>query len=116
MDMLWVAVVAFGLAALGGLTMLMMRLGNRPLPMPLAVLHGLGAATGLVCLAAAVLGGGAPPFATYALVGFGAGALGGFYLFSIHLRGQVHPVAIILVHGSIAVTSFVLLLIAAVRG
>lgn len=116
MSLLWVAVIAFGLAALGGLTMLTLRLGDRPLPMPLALLHGAGAATGLACLAVAVLGGGAPPLATYALIGFAAGALGGFYLFSIHLRGKVHPVALIVVHGGIAATSFALLLIAVLRG
>src|SRR5688572_666751 len=116
MTILWVAVIAFGLAALGGVTMLILRLRDRPLPMPLALLHGVGAATGLVCLAMAVLGGAAPRFATYALVGFAAGALGGFYLFSIHLRGKVHPVAMILVHGTIAVISFALLLVAVLRG
>jgi len=116
MTVLWVSVVVFGLAAMGGATMLVLRLQQKALPMPLAVLHGLGAATGLVCLVVAVAGGSAPRLATYALIGFAGAALGGFYLFSIHLRGKSHPVALILGHGSVAVASFVLLLLAVVRG
>ena len=115
MSTLWVSIIAFGLAALGGLTMLALRLGDRAPPMPLAILHGLGAATGLVCLVITVIGGHAQRFATYAVVGFAAAALGGFYLFSMHLRGKSHPVPLILVHGTIAVTSFVLLLLAVLR-
>ncbi len=115
MTTLWISIIAFGLAALGGLTMLALRLKGRTPPMPLAILHGLGAVTGLVCLLLIVTAGGAHRYATYAVVGFGAAAVGGLYLFSMHLRGRIHPVPLILVHGTIAVTSFVLLLLAAFR-
>jgi hypothetical protein len=115
MTTIWVSIIAFGLAALGGLTMLALRLRDKTPPMPLAVLHGLGAATGLVCLVITVMGGHVQRSATYALAGFGAAALGGFYLFSMHLRGKRHPVPLILGHGTIAIASLVLLLLAVLR-
>ena|SRR5688572_23141372 len=115
MTTLWISIIAFGLAATGGLTMLVLRLKDRMPPMPLAILHGVGAATGLVCLVLTVMGGHAPRLATYALVGFGVAALGGSYLFSMHLRDRIHPVPLILGHGTIAAVSFVLLLLAALR-
>jgi hypothetical protein len=111
--MLWVSVVAFALAALGGLTLLVLRLRQKVLPMPLALLHGMAAVVGLVCLIVAVTATAASPLATYALIGFTIGGLGGFYLFSIHLRGKIHPVLLILGHGGTAVASFVLLVLAA---
>jgi len=112
MTEIWVAVVAFALAAMGGATMLALRVKGKPLPMPLAVLHGLGAATGLVCLVLAALGGHAPRLAIYALIAFGAAALGGVYLFSFHVRGKTHPVALIVGHGAVAATGLALLLLA----
>jgi hypothetical protein len=38
-------------------------------------------------------------------------ALGGFYLFSFHLRSQMLPSAVVLIHGGAAVLAFVLLLL-----
>ena len=115
MTIIWVSIIAFGLAALGGLTMLVLRLQGRTPPMPIAILHGIGASTGLVCLVITVLGAHVQRSATYALVGFGAAALGGLYLFSMHLRGRIHPVPLILGHGALAVASLVLLLCAVLR-
>ena len=113
--MLWASVVAFALAALGGLTLFALRLRQKVLPMPVALLHGMAAATGLVCLIIAVTATAAPRYATYSLIGFALAAVGGFYLFSIHLRGKIHPILLIVGHGSIAVASFVLLLLAALN-
>jgi hypothetical protein len=115
MSTLWISIIAFGLAALGGLTMLALRLGGRRPPMPLAILHGLGAATGVACLAIVVARGHGHGLATYALVGFAAAAVGGTYLFSMHLRDKDHPVPLIVGHGAIAITSVVLLLLAVLR-
>jgi hypothetical protein len=115
MSTLWISIIAFGLAALGGLTMLALRLGHRQPPMPLAILHGLAAAVGVALLAVTVVRGHAQGLATYALVGFGGAVLGGLYLFSLHLRDRVHPLAWIAVHGSVASLSLVLLLLAVLR-
>ena len=108
------ALILFGVAALGGLVMAAMRMGGRELPpMGLAIVHGLFAAAGLVTLILALVGSGFSTFATIALVGFIGAALGGFYLFSLHLKKQALPIPYVLVHGLFAVASFVILLLAA---
>jgi hypothetical protein len=40
-------------------------------------------------------------------------ALGGFTLFSFHLRSRPMPVFLVLVHGAAAITAFVILLVVA---
>ena len=79
--------------------------------MPLALLHGLLAANGSVLLIAAALT--QPGFGTLAvasLVIFALAALGGFYLFSHHLRGRPLPSTVVLIDGGAAVVAFLLLL------
>ncbi len=106
------AAVLLAIAALGGVVMAVMRLTGRELPpMGLAVVHGLFAASGLIALLVAVIGANAPTQATVAAGGFVLAALGGFFLFSYHLRRQALPVPVVLVHGVVAVISFVLLLL-----
>jgi len=107
----WAAIV-FAVAALGGATLATLHFrGRSPLPMPLALLHGLLAATGLVLLiAAALTQPGFGGLALAALVVFVVAALGGFYLFSFHLRGLRLPSPVVLIHGGAAVVAFLLLL------
>ena len=107
----WAAIV-FAIAALGGATLATLHFrGRTPLPMPLALLHGLLAATGLVLLIAAALTmPGFGGMALAALVIFLIAALGGFYLFAHHLRGKPLPSAVVLIHGGAAVVAFLLLL------
>ena len=114
-----VAAILFAIAAVGGVIMAAMRFGGRELPpMALAVVHGLFAAAGLVTLIAAVLGSKASWAAIVAVIGFVVAALGGFSLFSYHLRRQALPVNYVVIHGVGAVISFVILLAAifVVRG
>jgi hypothetical protein len=111
MSTLTLACIFFGLGALGGLTLLMLRLKGGNPPLGLAAVHGLAAAAGLVTLTVAVLDGARGP-ALVALVLFGIAALGGFFLLSLHLRKQLLPIGIIMVHGAVAVSGFVALLIA----
>jgi hypothetical protein len=106
----WAAAL-FALAALGGATLATLHFrGRSPLPMPLALLHGLLAATGLVVLIIAAMQPGFGGLAMVSLVIFLLAALGGFYLFSFQLRGLPLPSAMVLAHGSAAVIAFVLLL------
>ena len=108
------ALVLFAVAALGGLVMAVMRFGGRELPpLGLAIVHGLFAAAGLVALIVALVGQGFSTAATIALVGFVGAALGGFYLFSLHMKRQALPVPYVVVHGLFAVASFVVLLLGA---
>jgi hypothetical protein len=107
----WAAIV-FAIAALGGATLAVMHFrGRTPLPMPLALLHGLLAASGLVLLiAAALTQPGFGGLALVALVIFVIAALGGFYLFAHHLRGKPLPSPVVVIHGGAAVVAFLLLL------
>jgi hypothetical protein len=110
------AIVLFALAATGGLALAYLRITNKPLPMPLALLHGAGAAAGLIALLLAVVQGAAMGGARIALGIFVVAALGGFALFSFHVRKQPLPIPLVVVHGLAAVVAFVLLLLAAGKG
>jgi hypothetical protein len=109
--LVWAAIV-FAVAALGGVTLAVLHFrGRTPPPTPLALLHGLLAATGLVLLIAAALTmPGFGGLALGSLVVFVVAALGGFYLFSYHLRGKALPSPVVLIHGGAAVVGFLLLL------
>jgi hypothetical protein len=79
--------------------------------MALAVTHGLLAATGLVVLIVAVVGGSTGNLLLASLALFVIAALGGFALFSFHLRRQPLRTPLVFIHGLIAVVAFVLLLV-----
>jgi hypothetical protein len=111
-----VAIMLFALAAVGGLTLAYLRINNKPLPMPLALIHGAAAAAGLVALLLAVLDGVASSEARIALGLFVAAALGGFTLFSFHVRGKPLPIPLVVVHGLAAVVAFAVLLLAMSKG
>jgi multisubunit Na+/H+ antiporter MnhF subunit len=104
----------FALAALGGVFLAIRHLRGQSLPGAVAIVHGAAAAIALVLLLIAVLTSNLSGLATVALVLFVVAALGGFYLASLHLRGERHPTPLILGHGLIAVVAFVALLAAIV--
>lgn len=106
------AAVLFAVAAVSGIAIAFMRLKARDYPpMWLALLHGVFAASGLVALAIVVVNSGSIGWAGYSLIGFVVAALGGFFLFSFHLRRRALPVPVIGIHALVAVASFVILLI-----
>ena len=108
-----VAAILFAIAAIIGIAIAFIRLSGRDLPpMGLAILHGLFAASGLVALTIIAVAPGAAQWARISLGIFVVAALGGFLLFSFHLRRRALPVPIIGIHGFIAVIAFVLLLLA----
>ena len=105
------SIVLFAIAALGGITLAAMRLGNRPLPFGLAIAHGVLAAAGLVLLIVAMVVATATGVVlNAALILFIVAAIGGAILFSFHLRNRSLPVPLVLGHGLLAVVAFVLLL------
>src|ERR1700750_537481 len=106
-----IALVLFAVAALGGLTMAVMRFrgAERP-PTGLALLHGALAAAGLIALIVAMTETGVPALARTALVFFIVAALGGFYLFAQHMQKKALPIPILVVHAGVAVIGFVILL------
>jgi hypothetical protein len=110
--MLWASIILFAIAALGGLTLAALRIANRPLPLPLAIVHGLVAATALVIFIVTIVSSPVTPtVATAALILFLIAAIGGAVLFSLHLSEKSLPLPLVLGHGLLAVVAFILLLI-----
>jgi hypothetical protein len=108
------AAVLFALAALGGLTLAGIRISGTPRPPTwMALGHGAIAAVALVSL---IYAAATRPLPTLALVSLGCfvlAAAGGATIFLLfHLRAKPLPIPLIVAHGAIAVTAFVLLLIA----
>jgi uncharacterized SAM-binding protein YcdF (DUF218 family) len=110
--MLGFALILFALAALGGLTMAGLKFSGKAIPLPLAIGHGLLAATALILLIREVMTVGGSGLLTAAVVIFVLAALGGLTLFSFHLRGRELPKPLILAHGGIAATGFIVLVFA----
>lgn len=111
--MFMTAIVLFAVAAAGGLTMAVLHFrGRTPPPPVLAGLHGVLAASGLVVLLLAVMKAGTGGASGIALGLFLLAALGGFALLSFHLRGKALPNGLVVGHGLLAVTGFVVLLAA----
>jgi hypothetical protein len=108
------AAIVIDLAALGGLTMAVMRFTGTPRPpdwMP--PIHGLVAATGVILLAWAALTTGIPGRAQAALGLFVLAAIGGLTIyFRFHRQGLALPIPFVLGHGAAAATGYVLLLLA----
>lgn len=107
--MLMTALIVFALAAIGGATLLWMHLQNDDAPIGLAAIHGVLAATGLVLLLWTVLQNGATRLLWSSVVLFVMAALGGFVLFTKHLRGESLPAGLLYGHGAAAVIAFLLL-------
>jgi hypothetical protein len=115
--MIKIAVILFALAAVAGLTMAIGHFrGRTPPPTPLAALHGALAASGLLALLTAVVQG-ARGTSAIALCLFLVAALGGFtLLLGFHLRGRKLPNVMVAGHGLLAVSAFVVLLVAVLSG
>lgn len=106
-------IVLFAIAALLGATMAIQRFrGTERPPLGLALAHGLFAAPALILLIVAVVRGGGGGLITPSLALFIAAALGGFLMFSMHLRQKALPIPLVLIHGLAAAIGFVLLLAA----
>jgi hypothetical protein len=102
-------IIFFILAAILGVILLTYVLSNRLPPKPLAALHGTFAATGLILLLIhAAKNMENQLFFVAAL--FAITALAGFYMVSRHLMGHTIPKSVAIVHGSLAVLAFILLI------
>jgi hypothetical protein len=107
------AVIVLVLAAVGGLTLAVIRLRGAPWPpLWLALVHGAVAATGVGLLIYAAVSPGIPTLAQVALGIFILAALGGAtLLLGFHMRSKALPIPLVLGHGLIAATGLVLLLL-----
>ncbi len=114
--MLLIAVGLFAIAAVGGLILATLHFKKKNLPLPLALTHGLFGAAGLVTVLLFVLRTGTSSKAAIALALFVVAALGGFYLFSFHLRKKALPSTVVVIHALVAVSAFAILLMATFLG
>jgi hypothetical protein len=107
------AAVILLLAAIGGLTLAVIRLRGAPWPpLWMALGHGVVAATGVGWLIYVAATQGIPIMAQIALGIFVLAALGGaVLLLGFHLRSKPLPVPFVLGHGLIAATGYILLLL-----
>lgn len=106
--MLTVAIILFALAAVIGITLAVMHIKKKTVPITYALPHGIVAATGLVLVLISYVQG-------HAVVGlplllFIIAALGGFVLFATHFRSRPLPVPLIVIHAVVAVIAFLLLI------
>jgi len=110
--MIYLPVVFFAIAAAGGTTLAVMKFSGKGFPWPIVIGHGIFAAAGLIALIGNVVGNSQIFLMNLSLVLFLIAALGGFTLFTFHLMKKRQPSALIVVHGGLAVISFLLLIIA----
>lgn len=108
--MLHLALVAFAVAAVGGLILAARVLRDRFAPWALSLLHALLGAAGLVLLIGLLVQGNGQQRVLVGFVLLLVAALGGFFLASFHLRKQLPPKAVVVVHAGVAVTGFLTLL------
>jgi hypothetical protein len=111
------AAIVLGLAALGGLTLAIIRLSGKPYPPTwMALGHGAVAATGVGLLAYAAYNPGIPSLAQYALGVFFLAAVGGLTLFlGFHMRQKALPISFVIGHGLLAATGYGMLLMTLFR-
>lgn len=108
--MLHYALIAFALAAVGGLILAAHVLREKFAPWALSLLHAAFGALGLIFLVALLVQGG---MSQVVLVGFLlllVAALGGFFLASFHLRQKLPPKAVVVIHAGVAVAGFLTVL------
>jgi len=111
--MLRAAIVLLAITALGGLLMAGLRFSGRPTPPnPVAMLHGLLAASGLTLILYAAFTAGLPGGGWLGLVLLLAAVLGGLVLnLRYHWERLELPIWLVLVHAAVAVAGFLVLAI-----
>lgn len=108
--MLIYALIAFAIAAVGGLILAAHVLRDRFAPWALSLLHAAFGALGLVLLIVLLVQGGASQVVVIGFALLLIAALGGFFLASFHLRQKLAPKAIVVVHAGVAVVGFLTVL------
>ena len=109
--MTYLPLIFFGIAAIGGVIMVSMKVQKKAIPLAYAIAHGILAAIGLVILIVNVAANTGIVLMNASLVLFLIAALGGFTLFSYQLRNKPFPNMLIGTHAVVAVIGFILLLV-----
>ncbi len=100
--MLYVSIILFLYTALSGLVMVVGLVRGAKPWMPLALVHGVLAATALVLALLVAISTGVAAI-KYGVAVLLLTALGGFLLLSFHLRGKPHPWVVVMLHALPAV-------------
>ena len=108
--MISTSVVVFAVGAVLGLFMLVRWFMKKDAPRGIVYLHGLAGAAGIVLLLLFV-NQHPDRFPLVSIILFVVAALGGFYLFFSDIRKKPHPLGIALLHGLLAVSGFLALLL-----
>jgi hypothetical protein len=108
--MLTYLIIILAIAAVGGIVLAARIFSGQLASWPLSIVHALLGATGLIMLIMLVLEGSDNGRLTAALGLLVIAALGGFYLASLHAKGNVAPKNIVLIHAGVAVAGFLTLL------
>ncbi|MCB0487510.1 MAG: hypothetical protein R2820_13855 [Cyclobacteriaceae bacterium] len=108
--MLYLTIGLFALSAVLGLTMLLRWISKNDAPKAVIYSHGGVAAIALVLLAIYAVQNPAS-YPKLSIILFTIAALGGFYLFFTNLKSGAKPIGVALIHGSLAVAAFLMLLL-----
>lgn len=108
--MLTFLILVLAIAAVGGIFLASKVFAGQLAAWPLSIVHALLGATGLIMLIMVILEGSGNGRLTAALGLLVVAALGGFYLASIHAKGNVAPKNIVIIHAGVAVAGFLTLL------
>lgn len=108
--MITYALIVLAITAVGGLLLAAKVLSGKQAPWLLSIVHALLGATGLVLLVITAINSNWPGQLSASLGLLVLAALGGFYLASIHLRGNVSGKGVVFIHAGIAVAGFLTLL------
>lgn len=108
--MLFVALTCFAIAMAGGATLVFLYFSRGKTPLPLALLHGLLAVSGVILLVIYMGQGHTDRIFVAALALFAFAALGGLVMLLLHLRMRPMPVPLLLAHAALAVSGFLTLL------
>jgi hypothetical protein len=108
--LLYIIIGLFAGAALMGIIMLTNYIKRKQIPKPVILVHGTFAASGLLLLLYYAFEN-EMNYPQYSLTAFLLAAIGGLFLLGRHFKGKIGPLVLILLHGLIAATGFVLLLL-----
>ncbi len=108
--MLTYLIIVLAIATVGGVVLAMKVFSGQLASWPLSIIHALLGATGLIMLIMMVLEGSGGSRLTAAFGLLVVAALGGFYLASIHVKGNIAPKNVVLIHAGVAVAGFLTLL------
>jgi hypothetical protein len=115
MTLLTITVIVLALAAIGGWFVGIRHLLQKDVGIVLGIGHGVAAAAGVVLLIVAMAEAISGTLVLVALILFLGSSLGGFLLFTMHLKRRPLPMMITLGHGVATTTAFVLVLIRVVQ-